>query len=230
MPTITGTLQTILNDDASTGSIEVALCGYGSQVPRINGQALAARVTDDSVDIQDDGTFEFDCAGNDEIMPDGTYYTVTVKNDNGDIVQVNAYQFLSTTGDYDLDVSEPFDPSQTPPPSVPPLVLDLLDDVPYDPAAVFSGDAFTAWQITLVGDCTPSFTNLVEGNLYTVVILQDGTGGHAFAWPANVHNPTQVDPVADSITIQTFIAMSGSLYAIAPGTYWTEPPPPPQRL
>jgi hypothetical protein len=230
---VTGTLQTILEGDPEAGTVEVALCGYGSQIPRINAATLGARVTDgmDSIEVSaTDGTFAFDCTGNDLIQPAGTYYTVTIRDSNGDIVQVNAYQFLSEQTPYDLNATEPFDPSQSPPPSVPPLVLDLMDDVPYDPAAVFSGDTFTSWQITLAGDCTPSFTNLVEGNLYTVIILQDGQGGHAFTWPANVHNPTQIDPDSDSITVQTFIAMSGSLYAIAPGTYWTEPPPPPQRL
>jgi hypothetical protein len=219
MPTITGTLQTILNNGADVGSIEVALCGYGSYVPRLNGQALAARVTDGSVGIGSDGSFSFQVEGNDLIQPDGTYYTITVKNDNGDIVQVNAYQFLSGQGNYDLDSTEPFDPSQGPP-SVPPFILDLLQIVNYDPNAVFAGDIYTAWQITLTGDCSPQFTNLVDGNLYTIIIIQDAAGNHAFNWPANVKNATWVNPDPNGVTVQTFVAIDGELYPIGAGTYW----------
>ena len=72
MPTITGTLQTILNDDANAGSIEVALCGYGSQVPRLYSAGLGARVTDNNVQNGSDGTFSFAVPGNDQIQPLGT--------------------------------------------------------------------------------------------------------------------------------------------------------------
>jgi hypothetical protein len=217
MPQITGTLQTILDDDPSQGSIEVALCGYGSQVPRVNGAALAARVTDDGVEIEDDGTFAFDVAGNDEIEPQGTYYTITVKDDNGDIVQANAYQFLSTQADYDLDSTDPFDPSLSTPPPVPPLILNLLEEVPYDPNAVFSGDKYTAWSFDLSGDCDPTFTNLLDGNLYTIIILQEGS--FAFNWPDNVNNAAPV-PTDSDVFIQTFMALGGDLFAIAPATYF----------
>jgi hypothetical protein len=220
MPTITGTLQTFIDDEANPGSIEVALCGYGSQVPRLQGEGIASRVTDDSPEVGDDGTFSFDVPGNDEISPEGTYYTVTVKDDNGDIVQVNAYQFASTQTDYDLNQTVPFDPSQAMPPAVPPLILDLLEIVSYSPAAVFSGDVYSAWQITLTGDCAPTFENVVDGNLYTVIVIQDASGGHAFNWPSNVNNATPVSPAADDITIQTFVAVEGDLYAIAPATYY----------
>src|SRR5678816_4473220 len=104
MPTVTGTLETILDNEAlPLGKVEVALCGYGSRVPRMNAQALAARITDDDVDVDSSGAFTFNVIGNDQIVPAGTYYTVTIKDDNGDIVQVNAYRFLSTPPTYDLN-------------------------------------------------------------------------------------------------------------------------------
>jgi hypothetical protein len=218
---INGSLQTIIGGHPEVGSVEVALCGYGSQIPRLNATGLAARVTDYSVDVASNGTFTFDVSGNDLIAPDGTYYTVTIKDDNGDVVQVNAYQFLSTQPSYDLDDTDPFDPSQTPPAKLPYLVLDLLLVVDYDPAAVFPGDDYTAWQITLTGDiANPHFMPLVDGNLYTIIIIQDDAGGHAFDWPPSVNNATSVNQDPNGITIQTFVAVNGNLYAIGAGTYW----------
>ena len=220
MPTVTGTLQTIINDEADEGSIEVALCGYGSQVPRLNGAGLGARVSDPSVDIGEDGTFSFTVVGNDKIQPPQTYYTVTVKNDNGDITQVNAYQFASTVNEYDLDQIVPFDPSQTIPPPVPPLVLDMLDIIDWS-VPVFDGSVYTAWQLTLLGDTIGAvFENLIDGNLYTTILIQDGVGGHSFEWPSNVVNATSVYQDPDSITIQTFVAITGTLYSISAATYY----------
>lgn len=219
MPTITGTLQAILDGDSEAGTLELALCGYGSQIPQLNGAALAARVTCDEVEVGGDGSFSFEVDGNDQIQPRGTYYTLTVKNDNGDIVQVNAYVFLSSQGTYNLNDTAPFDPSASPPPQLPPLLIGLLMVVPFAPTANFPGDQYTAWEIVLTGDCNPTFTNLTEGNLYTVIIVQDDAG-HLFNWPANVKNPTTVDPDPDSITIQTFVAVSGELYPVGVGTYY----------
>lgn len=220
MPSVSGTLQTVLNEDADVGTVEVALCGYGSQVPRLNAAALGARVMDDTVEVGTDGSFEFDVIGNDLIVPQGTYYTVTIKNENGDITQVNAYVFLSTTGDYDLDTTPPFDPSATAPPTIPPPLANLLLTIGYDPAAVFPGDTYTSWQMWLTGDCAPQFTNLVDGNLYTVILYQDDVGSHQFLWPDNVFNGITIDPEPNSTTVQTFVATSGNLYAIAPGTWY----------
>ena len=217
MATISGDAIDIFNIDAGSGSLDVALCGYGGQVPR--GPQGILPNAENSVTIDDQGQYSFEVAGNDIITPAGTYYTVTVRNANGDIVQVNAYVFADSQA-YDLNIAIPFDPSQQPPPQIPPLINSELLIVPYDPAAEFPGDVYTAWQITLTGDCAPTFTDLIEGNLYTVIIIQDGVGGHQWLWPANVLNATGVDQFPNSITIQTFVASAGNLYPIGPATYW----------
>lgn len=221
MPTVTGTLETILGSEAELGSVEVALCGFGSRVPRMSGSALAARITDEDVTVADDGTFSFDVTGNDQIAPPGTYYTVTVKDDNGDIIQVNAYVFFSTTSNYDLNSIDPFDPSQGPP-ALPPLILNLLLVIPASDTMTFDGTDFTTFQTTLTMNVTsPAIANMKPGNLYTFIIIQDGTGGHTFTWPPGVYNAAPIDSAPNSITIQTFVANGfGNLYAIGPGTYY----------
>jgi len=221
MPTVTGTLDTILGSVGIQGSVEVALCGYGSRVPPMNGLALAARITDDNVTVGSDGTFTFNVVGNDQIVPAATYYTVTIKDDNGDIVQVNAYRFLTTPPTYDLNLIDPYDPNQPPPP-LPPLITNQLQILGASQSMQFNGDVYTAFKTTLTGDVTdPQIDKMIAGNLYTFIIEQDGAGNHLFVWPSGVKNAARVDPDPNSTTVQTFVADEfGNLLAIEPATYY----------
>ena len=217
MATITGKLEDILGA-VEDGSIEIALCGYGSQVPRANGSGLIAQPQDSEIVPSVDGTFTAELTGNDQIAPAGTYYTITVKNENGDVIQVNAYIFIGENI-YDLDVTEPFDPTQPIPP-LPPLIINQLLVLAWAAAITVPGDVFTAFKITLGGNTTITLQNMMPGNLYTFIIVQDATGGHTVTWPLNAHNATLTDPAPNSTTVQTFVAdADGSLYAIGPGTW-----------
>lgn len=226
---LTGTLDYFWTD--STGvpsgdpqaSIEFGLHGYGSQIPRVAGQAL---FQDASIDIKvqpegdQAGEFELMFYSNDIIQPPGTYYTLTTLNGNGDILQINAYRFIGS-GQYDASLLEPYDPNQPPPP-LPELVSHELLVIGANWNMVFPGDTFTTFQTTIGGDITePTTENMVPGNLYTFIIVQDGTGGHLFVWPPTMFNATPVNSEASSMTIQTFVCDgTGNLYAIAGGTYW----------
>jgi len=222
MCTITGTLQSIVDEQANQGTVEVALCNYGAQVPRIDGAGLGALITDRSPAVADDGSFSFTVEGNDHILPANTYYTVTVKDDNGDIVQCNAYQFTEGS-DYDLNETEPFDPSDAPPPGIPPLLENLLESLPFSSTPVFDGAMFQGWEILLTGDVTGgTIANMQPGNLYTFIIVQDGTGGHRFTWPFNVFNASPINPDPNGYTIQTFVADEFShLLPISAATWMT---------
>jgi hypothetical protein len=219
--TVTGTISAAANDAHVQGTVDVMLCGYGSQVPRVNGQSLVGRITTMSILADVDGLFTIQLAGNDQIVPAGTYYTITIRDENGDIAQVNAYRFLSSTSSYDLNLIDPYDPNQPPPP-LPPLITNLLQIVAPANDMVFDGSIYTSFQTTLPGTATePVFQDMVPGNLYTFIIIQDAAGGHDFVWAANVHNAMPVNPVPNGRLIQTFVAESdGSLWAIAAGTYW----------
>jgi hypothetical protein len=220
MATVTGTLQNALSAEIA-GQVTVQLCGYGAMVPRANGVALFGNVSTLPTDIPvgDTGIFNFEVTGNDEISPAGTYYTVAIADANGDVVQVNAYQFLGTQS-YDLNLIDPFDPTQPLPP-LPPLITNLLDVVSVqDP--VFDGSQYTAFQMLLTASgAQAEFVNMVPGNLYTFILDQDGTGGRTFEWPANAYNGTFIMPTPNSRTIQTFVAdESSNLYAIGAATLW----------
>jgi hypothetical protein len=228
MASINGTLVTPNQQSIpENATVDICLCGYGGQVPRAtyNDQlvpgSVGSFVTPEVLGItaDADGKFTVSLVGNDVINPQGTYYTFTMRDPNGDIIQINAYQFAENTG-YNLDTMDPFDPSASAPPGIPPPVQNLLLIIAYDPAAVFPGDTFTSWEMWLTGDCAPTFINLVDGNLYTVILYQDSVGGHQFFWPSNVFNAVPVDPDPDSTTVQTFVAIDGDLYPIGPGTYY----------
>jgi hypothetical protein len=178
------------------------------------------RLTEQNIPVDADGEFTFTVVSNDEIQPAGTYYTVTLKDANGDIAQVNAYMFLGDN-DYDLDDVDPFDPSQPMPP-LPPLIINQLLIVPWSPTPNFPGDQYLTWAINLTGDVTSStVSGLVAGNLYTMMILQDSIGGRQFTWAPQFLNATPVNPKPNGITIQTFVAWAtgGPLLPIGPATY-----------
>lgn len=219
MATITGKLESIEANATEQGSVVIALCGYGSQVPRLEGMAMFARVTMEDIETDSDGMFEAEVPGNDVIAPPGTYYTITVKNSNGDVVQTNAYLFLDDN-DYHLENTPPFDPA-LPMMPLPPLIFNELLIVADSFAMNFDGTTYTAFKTTLHGDVTAAtFTNMVPGNLYTFIIVQDGTGGWEFHWGANVHNGTMVKHKANAQTIQTFVAdENGALHAVSAGAY-----------
>jgi hypothetical protein len=223
MATVTGTLKNVL-EVTEVGQVTVQLCGYGSSVPRANGIALYGSVSTQPTDIPIPGTgaFTFTVTGNDEIVPAGTYYTVTIADDNGDIVQVNAYLFLGNNT-YDLNVIDPFDPSQPLPPLPPLIINQLLLIAPFTPTPNFPGDTYTAWGFQLTGDVMSStLSGIVAGNLYTFIITQGAGGGWTFVWPNNVLGAMPIDPGAGSVSIQTFVAIAndGPLLPIAAGTWY----------
>jgi hypothetical protein len=221
MAIVNGKLLTILDDEAEAGSVVFALCGYGNQIPRYaNEGALVARATTIDIDAGTDGSFTEEVPGNDRIQPSGTYYTITVKNSNGDVIQINAYVFLGDNV-YNLEATQPFDPT-LPMMPLPPLIINQLLIVPASDSMTFSGTNFTAFKTTLYSNVLhPVATGMVPGNLYTFVIVQDGTGGWEFTWPANIHNGTMVNHDANAETVQTFVAdADGQLYAISAGAYY----------
>jgi hypothetical protein len=201
------------------GSIDVALCGYGPQTPSVGGEALFARITNTTIPVGATGNFSVFLYSNAKVIPAGTYYTFTIRDANGDVVQTEAYYL--EPGAWDLSNMQPYDPGQPPPP-LPPLIIPQLLIIAPSAEPVFDGTNFTAFQITLPGNVTQAFIqNMVPGNLYTFVLLQDSTGGHTFVWPTDTYNAGPINPTINGYTVQTFVALDdGSLWAIGPGGWF----------
>jgi hypothetical protein len=222
---IHGTLKSFFADKVDAlATLEVALCNYGAQVARItpgtDAPGLLADVT--LKEFAPDTTtaeFSIDVTGNDLIEPAGTYYTFTIKDGNGDTIQVNAYAFVDGLG-YDLNTLQPFDPSLPLMPLPPLLVNEMLTVADADTMS-FDGTDFTTFKTTLHSDVLhATWTNMIPGNLYTFIILEDGTGGWQFNWGSTIHNGTMINHAPNGQTVQTFVAdVDGQLYAISGGAY-----------
>ena len=216
---VTVQLDTIMDVAADAGgSVSIQLCGYGSQVPRVNGIAVLSAISALNVKPNASGILTVTLYGNDQIVPTATYYTFTFMNDNGDVVQVNAYRFTGG-GSFDLSLIDPYDPNQPPPP-LPPLITNLLLVVPWSATPAFPGDVYTTFRTTLTGDVTSSTApDTVPGNLYTFIIFQDAVGGHEFTWPPNFDNASPVNPAPGSLTVQTFVMGLTLLVAVSPAIW-----------
>lgn len=218
----------LINENAATDStIDIQLCGYGSRSPVGRGVGGETGVIMDVslLGIQPTGpnnTFNIPLIGNDYIAPPGTYYTVTIRNANGDILQTNAYVFLDENT-YDLAGTDPFDPA-LPMPPLPPLIYNQLQNV--DPAAPwFECGSYTAFQMTLDRDVEgAALQPPTPGNLYTFIIVQDAAGGHIFWWPNGMTNFSEICSAPNSTTVQLFIADdTGMLWAVSAATWYIPP-------
>lgn len=242
--TVTGTLLDLFGSLVNDGVLVIQLCGYGA-VPRVSGTALVARTAPLEVDCPL-GVFSFQLWGNDVITPAGTFYTIAVKDDNGNIVQMNAYQFTGA-GTFDLSTLAPYDP---PSPSIANLNPVLLNPtglqtiagsitiqgnltvtglinganpyitVAFSATPVFDCATGTTFDMTLTGNVTSSTAiNLTAGQQITFMIVQDGTGGRTFVWPANVKGAGIPDLTPNAVSVQSFkVKSNGNLYPIGPLT------------
>jgi hypothetical protein len=221
MATITGTLKTFYEGDVDAiATMDIMLCNYGAQVPRSKGLALLADVTTKAVKVDPTAaTFSITLDGNDVIQPADTYYTITIKDGNGDTIQVNAYVFLDSQT-YNLNTVQPFDPA-LPLMPLPPLIVNEMLTVPASDLMTFDGSNYTTFKTVLHSDVLhATWSGMVPGNLYTFIILEDGTGGWQFTWGATVHNGTMIKHDPNAQTVQTFVAdTDGQLYAISGGAY-----------
>lgn len=89
--------------------------------------------------------------------------------------------------------------------------------VTFSPTPVFNGALGGEFKLTLTGNVTSStFANGTQGPALQIFrFVQDATGGRTFAWPANVRNGGDVNPGANSKSVQLFaLDTDGSLDAV----------------
>jgi hypothetical protein len=102
--TLTATLQdctgTAVGSAANPAKLAIALCGFGPQLPRIAGTSMLARPGPQYIEAPA-GTISTKVWGNDQITPSGTYYTISLLDSQGNIVQTAAYS-LTGSGTFDL--------------------------------------------------------------------------------------------------------------------------------
>jgi hypothetical protein len=115
--TLTFTLEDYQGNELGTASnpawLRVALCNYGSNLPRVPGACIIGEVSSWFVDIPYVGVpGSIELWGNDQITPAGTYYAISVLDPNKNVVQTQLYVF--TAGTYDLSSATPINPPNPP--------------------------------------------------------------------------------------------------------------------
>lgn len=218
---LTGTLADLFGSALTKGTLVFTLCGYGSSLPRISGTALIAQTAPKKKAVDGAGAFSITLWGNHVILPPLTYYTVQLLDDNGNVIQTSAYQFLAN-GTFDLSTVVPYSivPYVPPvPPAPQPGTLNVVVAFLFN--AVFNAlntAGIISFEMTLTGNLTvPTLINVTAGQLITFMFIQDGTGGRVVTWPGNVLGGPVVDPTPGAISIQMYLVRStGNLYPVGP--------------
>lgn len=201
--------------------VRVALCSFGPFLPRIpggGGTAMIGQVASWPIDIPYVGAqITLNLWGNDVIIPVGTYYTISILDTQKNVLQTAAYVFTGSLT-ADLSTLSPTFPSYSP------SIMGSLVTMPFAASEVFNCALVNgpiAFDLTLTGNVTSSFLIApFAGQIVTFIFVQDPTGGRTFVWPSNVKNPGVINPAANSITVQSFIARAnGNLYPLGSQTW-----------
>ncbi len=83
----------------------------------------------------------------------------------------------------------------------PQLLAGNFDTVPYSATPIFPAASYSNFAITLTGNVTSStITGGIAGQVATIDVCQNGTGGNTFVWPTNVLHAPPVSAGASSCT------------------------------
>lgn len=234
----------------NAGFMTITLVGFGSAAPRVVGTAMLAPTAPVDVQADANGSYGFNLWANDQITPAGSYYTIKITDSDGNVVQLNAYQFAGVHN-YDLSNVAPYIPVPVPPTPAnavlknPPgggsqtiagsIVINGnlfvtgtfnfnfgMATVPINAGAPVFNGANGLGQYLVLTQAVGSATavNFQQGIPITFVLKQDGTGGRPMAWPATFVNPPAVNPAPNGVTIQAFILAPDGNYYAIGGATW----------
>lgn len=209
------------NEIGSVGSpayVEIALANYGATLPRIAGTAMLAGVGPRSQKVPYVGAaITVTLFGNDVITPAGTYYVISILDDQGNVLQSGAYVFNGTLSAALSTLAQSF-PSASSSVSGSEVILQSTTTPIFDCGLVNGPVEFF---LLLTADVASSqLLPNFAGQIVMFRIAQDATGGRAFVWPSNVKNPGIVGTDANQVTSQAyFVASDGNAYPLGPQTY-----------
>lgn len=227
-PTITLTITLDDLQGAAIGSVgspayvEIALANYGPILPRVSGTAMLAKVGPSAQKIPYLGTpITVHLFGNDVITPAGSYYVITVYDDQLNILQSGAYVFTGTVS-ADLSILAQIFPSATSSVMGSEVTLQATATPTFDCRLVNGPVEFYLVLTQNVTSSTllPNFA----GQIVIIRLQQDATGGRTFVWPTNVVSPGAINSAPNAVTSQAFfVASNGNAYPLegSGGTYPT---------
>jgi hypothetical protein len=204
------------NDIGSVGSpaaVQIALANSGATLPRIAGTTMLAKVFQRISYVG--APIVVTLWGNDVITPVGTYYVITIYDDQENVLQTGAYVFSGTLA-ADLSTLPQSFPSATS------SVVGSEVDVIFSATPTFDCTQVNGpveFFIILTANVTSStLLPNFAGQIVTFRIKQDATGGRTFVWPTNVKNPPSIGLAPNQVTNQAFVMGSdGNAYPISSG-------------
>lgn len=107
-------------------------------------------------------------------------------------------------------------------PIVSAIVPNGTNVVAFSATPVFDLSLGIQQSLTLTGNVTSSTALLGSGApaIFAMRIIEDATGGHTFAWPANFDNAGAINTAANSTSTQMFaVGVSGRATAVGPIMY-----------
>ena len=133
--------------------------------------------------------------------------------DGNNLVVLAENYLLTQRGTVDLSTLPPYIPGAATPGG-------SIVTVPWTASPIFDRSQGTIFEILLTGPTAPELLNMVPGETYLFIVLQDATGGRTFAWPVNVLNVGDVNSASGSITIQELVCDSdGNLRPSLPASF-----------
>lgn len=79
--------------------------------------------------------------------------------------------------------------------------------VAYGASLTFDCSKASTFQVTLNGNVTSATVqSAAPFQVVTFILIQDGSGGHAFAWPSSIPGTSAIDPTPNITNVQQFIA------------------------
>lgn len=131
------------------------------------------------------------------------------------------FQFHAANGRYDLAVVTGYGAYQV----SDVLLFDGLVssggevDVTFSATPAFNSNLGNLFKITLTGNVTSSTLTGPAGlQVITFMIIQDGAGGHTFAWPPNVVGGMTISGTASAVNVQSGLWDGTNLY-MTTGSY-----------
>jgi hypothetical protein len=247
--TLTATLQDAFGNTDVGAQLRITLAGFGGIMPRVNGTSMLSRAQQKAKQVAG-VPISVTIFGNDVITPGPslTFYCIEIFDSKNNIVQSGNYQ-LNGAGAIDLSTLNQYFPPPPPvigqsavitnPPGgalqtingsitiVGNLIVtgtisnNALVTVASSAAPLFDGALGGSFKMVLTSDTVlQNVVNMANKLVVPIMLIQDGTGGHAFTWAGNTKNGGFVNPGPNARSVQMFFPdTDGTLYQAAPMVY-----------
>lgn len=240
MCTVTGNIKSLTGGALANGTIVFTLTSYpAGSLPRVLG-SNSLFPTSVTVTTDGSGNFSVVIPGNDTIDPASTQYNVTIIGSQNQIGPVTFSLIGSSANLNSAPATLPFTPA------IPSTILNQNNTwtgnqvfqalvtfsgglsvgrivttpltVTFSATPTFDCSQASIFIITLTGNVTSStLANALAGQLIIFKIIQDGAGGHTFAWPANVKGGSvPINTTASASNVQMFFFDGANAVAVAP--------------